>query len=88
VQLELIEPNEAHSVWRDEMERLEEGLHHIAFTVDNIDEVERNHLKTLHLHFRSTAQMYKKDNHQLCAQPRVHIPAGVKPACEGLTSQQ
>lgn len=39
VQLELIEPNEAHSVWRDEMERLEEGLHHIAFTVDNIDEV-------------------------------------------------
>lgn len=39
VQLELIEPNEAHSVWRDEMEKSGEGLHHIAFTVDHIDEV-------------------------------------------------
>jgi len=39
IQLELIEPNEEHSVWRDEMERLEEGLHHIAFNVKNIDQV-------------------------------------------------
>lgn len=35
VQLELIEPNEKHSVWRDELERCGEGIHHIAFNVDD-----------------------------------------------------
>lgn len=39
LQLELIEPNREHSVWRDEMERIGEGLHHVAFNVDNADEV-------------------------------------------------
>ncbi len=38
VQLELIEPNKEHSVWRDEMDKKGEGLHHIAFTVKDADE--------------------------------------------------
>lgn len=39
VQLELIEPNEASSVWRDHLEKYGEGIHHIAFHVKNGDEV-------------------------------------------------
>jgi methylmalonyl-CoA/ethylmalonyl-CoA epimerase len=39
VQLELIEPNQEHSVWRDEITRIGEGLHHIAFNVDDTDSV-------------------------------------------------
>lgn len=38
VQLELIEPNEAPSVWRDHLEKYGEGIHHIAFTVEDMDE--------------------------------------------------
>ncbi|MBQ8598153.1 MAG: VOC family protein [Lachnospiraceae bacterium] len=38
VQFELIEPNEAPSVWRDHLNKYGEGIHHIAFTVDNADE--------------------------------------------------
>ena len=39
VQLELIEPNEAPSVWRDILNEKGEGIHHIAFNVDNTDAV-------------------------------------------------
>lgn len=41
VQLELIEPNGEHSVWRDELDRCGEGVHHIAFQVDDSDSVIR-----------------------------------------------
>lgn len=39
VQLELIEPNDAHSVWRDILNEKGEGIHHIAFNVDDTDAV-------------------------------------------------
>lgn len=39
VQLELIEPNHEPSVWRDHLDKYGEGIHHIAFQVDNADEV-------------------------------------------------
>ena len=39
VQLELIEPNEEPSVWRDAMEKYGEGIHHIAFSCENSDEI-------------------------------------------------
>lgn len=39
VQLELIEPNEAPSVWRDHLNKYGEGIHHIAFQVKNADAV-------------------------------------------------
>ena len=39
VQLELIEPNEAPSVWRDHLNRYGEGIHHMAFFVDQADPV-------------------------------------------------
>lgn len=38
LQVELIEPNEAPSVWRDHLERSGEGIHHIAFGVRGMDE--------------------------------------------------
>ena len=37
VALELIEPNEVSSVWRDHLEKYGEGIHHIAFRVKDID---------------------------------------------------
>ena len=39
VQLELIETNPEPSVWRDHLDKYGEGIHHIAFQVDNADEV-------------------------------------------------
>ncbi len=39
VQLELIEPNHAPSVWRDHLDKYGEGIHHIAFNVDDADSV-------------------------------------------------
>ena len=39
VQLELIEPNDAPSVWRDHLNKYGEGIHHIAFNVDDADPV-------------------------------------------------
>ncbi|MBQ7372321.1 MAG: VOC family protein [Blautia sp.] len=39
VQLELIEPNGAPSVWRDFLNTNGEGLHHIAFHVTGMEEV-------------------------------------------------
>lgn len=39
VQLELIEPNEHPSVWRDHLEKYGEGIHHIAFNVTDGDSV-------------------------------------------------
>ena len=39
VQLELIEPNDAPSVWRDILNEQGEGIHHIAFNVDDTDAV-------------------------------------------------
>ena len=39
VQLELIEPNEAPSGWRDILNEKGEGIHHIAFNVDDTDAV-------------------------------------------------
>lgn len=38
VQLELIEPNKAPSVWRDHLDKYGEGIHNIAFQVKNADE--------------------------------------------------
>lgn len=38
VQLELIEPNEIPSTWREFLNEKGEGLHHIAFNVENADE--------------------------------------------------
>ena len=35
VQLELIEPNKEPSVWRDHLDKYGEGIHHIAFNVDD-----------------------------------------------------
>ncbi|MCL2703200.1 MAG: VOC family protein [Defluviitaleaceae bacterium] len=37
VSIELIEPNEVPSVWRDFLEERGEGLHHIAFNVKGMD---------------------------------------------------
>lgn len=39
VQLELIEPNEYPSTWREYLNEKGEGIHHIAFNVTNMDEV-------------------------------------------------
>lgn len=39
VQLELIEPNKTPSVWRDHLDKYGEGIHHIAFNVDDADPV-------------------------------------------------
>lgn len=36
IQLELIEPDEGPSTWRDHLEEHGEGLHHIAFVVDDM----------------------------------------------------
>lgn len=36
--IELIEPNEEDSMWRDFLDRHGEGMQHIAFVVDDIDE--------------------------------------------------
>lgn len=36
VQIELIEPDETPSVWRDHLDRNGEGPHHIAFVVDGM----------------------------------------------------
>lgn len=41
VQLELIQPNEESSVWRDYLNKYGEGIHHIAFQVEDADEVAR-----------------------------------------------
>ena len=41
VELELIQPNEAPSVWRDVLDEYGEGIHHIAFKVQGADEVAR-----------------------------------------------
>ena len=45
VQLELIEPNEKPSVWRDHLNKYGEGIHHIAFVVDSIDDTVAECLK-------------------------------------------
>lgn len=39
VQLELIEPNHEPSVWRDHLDTYGEGIHHIAFSVEDADKV-------------------------------------------------
>lgn len=39
VQLELIEPNEEPSTWREYLEEHGEGMHHIAFQVKDMDHV-------------------------------------------------
>ncbi|MDR2547072.1 MAG: VOC family protein [Lachnospiraceae bacterium] len=39
VQLELIEPSEAPSVWRDFLNEKGEGLHHIAFNVKDMGQI-------------------------------------------------
>lgn len=36
--IELIEPNEEPSIWRDFLDQEGEGLQHVAFVVDSIDE--------------------------------------------------
>ena len=38
IQLELIQPNEAKSTWRDFLDEKGEGIHHIAFGVKGTDE--------------------------------------------------
>jgi len=42
VQLELIEPNDTPSAWRDALNEKGEGLHHIAFFVEDMDEAIRD----------------------------------------------
>lgn len=42
VDFELIQPLEGPSIWQDFLEKKEEGLHHLGFFVDNIDEAEKN----------------------------------------------
>ena len=37
VSLELIEPNEYPSVWRDHLDKYGEGIHHIAFQVEDTE---------------------------------------------------
>ena len=39
IQIELIQPNEYPSTWRDFLETKGEGMHHIAFQVDNSEKV-------------------------------------------------
>ena len=39
VQLELIEPNEEMSTWREYLNEKGEGIHHVAFNVTGMDEV-------------------------------------------------
>lgn len=41
VQLELIQPNDKPSVWRDHLDKYGEGVHHIAFQVEDADEAVR-----------------------------------------------
>lgn len=36
IQLELIEPNEYNSTWRDHLVNVGEGMHHLGFIVDDI----------------------------------------------------
>ena len=36
IQLELIEPNEHNSTWRDHLVNVGEGMHHLGFIVDDI----------------------------------------------------
>lgn len=36
VQLELIQPNDASSVWHDDLEKNGEGFHHLAFNADGM----------------------------------------------------
>ena len=38
IQFEIIQPNEAQSTWRDFLEENGEGLHHLAFDVEDIHE--------------------------------------------------
>ncbi|UCE13390.1 MAG: VOC family protein [Candidatus Heimdallarchaeota archaeon] len=38
VELELIEPDEKPSTWREHLDKYGEGVHHIAFVVDNIEQ--------------------------------------------------
>ena len=38
IDFEIIQPNEARSTWRDFLEQHGEGLHHIAFEVEDIQE--------------------------------------------------
>lgn len=42
IQIELIEPNESPSTWRDYLNEHGEGLHHIAFEVDDTNTVVMN----------------------------------------------
>ncbi|MFI3214757.1 MAG: VOC family protein, partial [Eubacteriales bacterium] len=42
VQLELIEPNETPSTWRDFLNEHGEGIHHVAFLINNTKEVVMN----------------------------------------------
>jgi methylmalonyl-CoA/ethylmalonyl-CoA epimerase len=37
IQLELVEPDEHPSTWREHLDRYGEGLHHVAFRVDNME---------------------------------------------------
>lgn len=42
IELELIEPDEEPSIWRDHLESHGEGIHHIAFVVDNVKQTVSN----------------------------------------------
>ena len=39
VQIELIQPNEAPSVWRDFLDERGEGIHHLAFHIEGMDKM-------------------------------------------------
>ncbi|WHY59606.1 VOC family protein [Cytobacillus firmus] len=38
IQIELIEPGDSPSTWQEHLEKYGEGVHHISFVVDNLDE--------------------------------------------------
>ena len=40
--IELIEPNKAESIWRDYLDKYGEGIQHIAFVVDDLDACIKN----------------------------------------------
>ena len=51
LQLELIEPDEKPSTWRNDLEKNGEGIHHIAFNVkgmkETVDKLEKNGMKLI-----------------------------------------
>jgi methylmalonyl-CoA/ethylmalonyl-CoA epimerase len=41
VDLEVLEPNKGHSLWQEFLDQHGDGLHHLMFDIDDLDEFER-----------------------------------------------